>query len=169
MRGWKPSFGISKLLQYEKWALETILFKREPLSRDSDWKFHYSWGLQLDVQESSSAHKSVRNLIVCDYPYFILDTCFSVSPKDILRISNVWCHWKNLHCMSLLGHQACAPNFFDLSFPPRAVLSIRVWTEIIRNRIGPKMWFKLYVKNSKQLVFSVQFLKEITTCFYTTL
>lgn len=169
MRGWKPWFGISKLLQYEKWAQETILFKCEPLSRDSNWKFHYSWGLQLDLQESSSGHNSVRNLSVCDYTCLILDLCFSVSPKDIFSISNVWCHWKTMHSMSVLGHQARAPSSLICHFLLELSFWICVWIEMIRNRIGPQMWFKLYVKNSKQLVFSVQFLKEITTCFYTTL
>lgn len=62
---------------------------------------------------------SKKSQCVCDYACLILDTCFSVSAKDILSISNVWCYWKT---MSLLGHQARAPNslichfLWELSF-----------------------------------------------------
>lgn len=144
------------------------------LSENTDWKFHCFWSLQSDLQESSSIPSSVRNLSVCEYSCLILDICFSISLKEVLGILNVWCHWKNAHCRPLLGHWICAPNSWDLQFPPRGALDlasvwVRVLTEMIGNRSRPKMWFKLYVKNSEQLVFSVQFLKEITTCFFTTL
>lgn len=150
------------------------LFQTWTLSRNSDWKFRYFWSLQLDLQESSSGPNSVRNLSVCEYSCLILDICFSISLKEVLGVLNVWCHWKNMHCRLLLGHWICAPNSLDLQFPRRGVLDlasvwVRVLSEMIGNRSGPKMWFKLYVKNSEQLVFSVQFLKEITTCFFTTL
>lgn len=85
-------------------------------------------------------------------------------------------HLKYLKCLMSLKkhalHVVAWPSSMCsqlLQFPPRAVLWIQIWTEMIRNRIGPQMWFKLYVKNSEQLVSSVLFLKEITTCFYTTL
>ena len=97
------------------------LFQTWTLSRNSDWKFHYFWSLQLDLQESSSGPNSVRNLSVCEYSCLILDICFSISLKEVLGVLNVWCHWKNMHCRPLLGHWICAPNS-DLQFPPRVSL-----------------------------------------------
>lgn len=112
-------------------------------SGNSDWKFHYFWSFQSDLQEPSSGSNSVRSLSVRACSCLILDVCFCVSLKEILGILNVWCHWKNVHCRPLLGHWGCAPNSWDLQFPPRGVLDlasvwVRVLTETVGNRSGLK-------------------------------
>lgn len=48
----------------------------------------------------------------------LLDTCFSISLNGVMGVLNVWCHWKNVHCRPLLGHQVPVPSSLDLQFPP---------------------------------------------------
>lgn len=144
-------------------------------SRNSVCKFYYFWSLQLDLQGSNSGPNSVRNLSVCEWLLLnIRHTLQYLAEGGLKYLKCLVSLEKNVHCRPLLAHLICAPNSLDLQFPPRGVLDLaavwdRILTEMIGTRSGPKKWFKPYVKNSKELVFSVQLLKEITTCFSVTL
>lgn len=152
-----PAWEISKLLQYSRWMLETILFQHELYQETLAWAnlVLAQFSRKVFVSVLLKSMHVLQCLTKAAFRCLKCVVSLKIPALQVLVVSEDVVPTPQKICSFLLT------AVFDL-----ASVWVRVLTKNIGNRSKPKMWLKLHVKNFEQLVSLIQFMKEITTCFY---